>query len=110
MVGAVMNGVPMPPNMVEWCRRQTRGDVTTVLAGPNVMLRARFTLDETQRPWAIDYQSLAGSNAGKPQAGIAELVGDDLQICMAPPGAPRPAEFESKKDDKRSYTTWRRIR
>jgi uncharacterized protein (TIGR03067 family) len=109
MVGAVMNGVPMPPNMMEWCRRETRGDVTTVLAGTNVMLRARFSLDEAQSPWSIDYVNLAGSNAGKPQAGIAELAGGLLQICIAPPGGARPAEFASVKGDKRSYTTWIRI-
>lgn len=109
MVGAVMNGVPMPQNMMEWCRRETRGDVTTVLAGTSIMLRARFSLDEAQSPWSIDYVNLAGSNAGKPQAGIAVLAGDLLQVCMAPPGAARPAEFESVKGDKRSYTTWIRI-
>jgi uncharacterized protein (TIGR03067 family) len=109
MVSAVMNGLPMPPNMVEWCRRETRGDVTTVLAGTNLMLRARFALDKGQRPWAIDYENIAGENNGKGQLGIAELSGDTLRICMSPPGAPRPADFESVKGDKRSYTTWIRI-
>lgn len=109
MVGAVMNGVPMPPNMMEWCRRETRGDITTVLAGANIMLRARFTLDDDMSPWSINYVNLAGSNAGKAQAGIAVLAGDFLQICMAPPGAARPGAFESVKGDKRSYTTWIRI-
>jgi uncharacterized protein (TIGR03067 family) len=109
MVSAVMNGVPMPQNMVEWCRRETRGDVTTVLAGTNIMLRARFSLDAGQSPWAIDYENIAGSNSGKAQLGIAELSGDSLRICMSPPGAARPADFESVKGDKRSYTTWVRI-
>src|SRR5262245_18775655 len=106
MVSAVMNGVPMPPNMVQWCRRETRGDVTTVLAGPNVMLRARFTIDTGQSPWPLDYQNIAGSNNGKKQVGIAELTGDSLRICMSPPGAARPTDFKSVKGDKRSYTTW----
>ena len=110
MMGAVFNGVPMPSQMVQWCRRETRGDVTTVIAGSNVMLQARFTLDQTQRPWAIDYENLAGTNTGELQAGIAELVDELLQICMAPPGASRPSNFESVKGDKRSYTTWIRIR
>ena len=110
MVSAVMDGVPMPPQMVQWCRRETRGDVTTVIAGTNLMVRARFSLDKGQSPWAIEYENIAGSNSGKAQLGIAELSGDSLRICMSPPGAPRPADFESVKGDKRSYTTWIRIR
>lgn len=35
----------------------------------------------------------AGTNAGKSQAGIAELNGDTLKICMAALGKPRPADF-----------------
>jgi uncharacterized protein (TIGR03067 family) len=110
MVSAVMNGDPMPENMVQWCRRETRGDVTTVLAATNVMLRARFTLDKESNPWALDYENVAGSNKGKAQVGIAELSGDSLRICMSPPGAARPDDFESVKGDKRSYTAWIRIR
>jgi len=109
MVSAVMNGVPMSQNMVEWCRRETRGDVTTVLAGTNLMLRARFSLDDRQRPWAIDYENIAGANNGKAQLGIAELSGDSLRICMSAPGAGRPADFGSVKGDQRSYTMWVRI-
>jgi uncharacterized protein (TIGR03067 family) len=109
MTAGVFNGKPMPDNMVEWCRRTTRGDVTTVLAGPNGMLEARFTLDRTQDPWAIDYVNLSGATKGKSQAGIARLDGDALQICMAAPGDARPDDFVSVPGDKRSYTAWTRV-
>jgi len=109
MVAAVFNGKPMPDESVRWCRRTTRGDVTKVVAGPNVMLEARFTLDTAASPWSIDYVNLAGPVKGQSQLGIAELRGDSLQICMSPPGAPRPSEFASTAGDKRSYTTWRRL-
>jgi uncharacterized protein (TIGR03067 family) len=67
----------------KWCQRITRGDVTTVLAGPQVMLKARFTLDASRTPKAIDYVNLEGPQARKPQAGIFELKGDSLRICMS---------------------------
>jgi uncharacterized protein (TIGR03067 family) len=108
MVSGVFNGAVMSESMVKWCTRVTQADVTTVLAGPRVMLRARFSLDTTKQPWTIDYLNLEGSDRGKAQHGIAELDGDALRICMAPPGGARPNAFASSKGDKRSYTTWRR--
>ena len=107
MVAAVFNGAAMSQDMVKWCQRITRGDVTSVVAGPQTMLKARFTLDPSKTPPAVDYINLAGTNKGQSQAGIFELSGDTLSICMAAPGQPRPDSFSSKAGDGRSYTTWR---
>jgi uncharacterized protein (TIGR03067 family) len=107
MVSAVFDGAPMDKSMVAWCKRVTRGNVTSVLAGPKVMLEATFTLDPSKTPGEIDYVNLAGANRGKRQAGIYELKNGTLQICMAAPGDPRPRDFASKKGDGRSFTTWR---
>jgi uncharacterized protein (TIGR03067 family) len=107
MVEGVFSGVPLKDDMVKWCRRITRGDVTRVVAGPQVMVEARFTVDESKRPHAIDYANLAGPQKGKKQAGICERRGDVLEVCMAAPGKPRPKEFSSTAGDGRSYTTWR---
>ena len=109
MVAAVLNGVAMGQDMVKWCQRITRGDITSVVAGPQVMLKARFTLDHSTAPPAVDYVNLAGGSKGKTQAGIFELSGDTLSVCMAAPGQPRPHGFSSKAGDGRSYTTWRRV-
>jgi len=110
MVSAVFNGAAMADDMVKWCKRITRGNVTAVMAGPQVMLKASFVLDDSKTPPAVDYVNLEGSNARKPQAGIFSLRGDELKICMAAPGNPRPADFASKPKDGRSYTTWRLIK
>jgi uncharacterized protein (TIGR03067 family) len=107
MVSAVFNGVPMDANMVKWCRRITRGNVTAVIAGPQTMLKAQFRLDDAPRPRAIDYVNLHGAAKGKPQVGIYELTGDTLRICMSPPGKRRPNDFCSTPGDGRSSTTWR---
>lgn len=111
MVSAVFNGKPMSKEMVSWCKRITRGNVTKIMAGPQLMLHARFTIDAAAaRPGAIDYVNLSGSAKGKSQKGIFELRGADLSICMSAPDGPRPKSFSSKSGDDRSYTTWRLIK
>ncbi len=109
MIEAVFNGAPMSEDMMKWCTRTTRGNITTVMAGPQTMLKASFTLDAS-KPSAIDYVNLSGTANGKSQFGIYALNGDTLKICMAAPGKPRPAGFESKRGDGRSYTAWRKKR
>jgi uncharacterized protein (TIGR03067 family) len=107
MLSGIFSGVPMAENMLAWVRRVTRGDITEVTAGPQTMLRARFTLDESTTPARVEYDNLAGSTKGKKQSGIAELTGDTLRICMAAPGKPSPDTFASQKGDGRSLTVWR---
>ena len=110
MVAAVFNGAVMAENMVKWCRRITRGNTTSVVAGPQTMLKATFTLDASREPQEIDYVNLEGANARKRQAGIVEMHEGILRICMSAPGKPRPREFVSKPGDGRSYTTWRLVK
>jgi len=108
MVSAVMNGAPMDPSMVSWVKRIFQGDHTTVIAGPQTMLKAVFTLDASQSPKAMDYQNIAGSHKGKSQLGIYDFDGKVLRICMSAPGDARPPEFESKRGDARALTIWTR--
>jgi uncharacterized protein (TIGR03067 family) len=114
MASGVFNGQPLDPSMVKFCKRVTRGNVTTVLAGPvpagrgpQTMLQVQFTLDRSKNPNHIDYVNLQGANKGKSQLGIFELSGASLKMCVAPPGQPRPADFSSKRGDGRNYTVWR---
>ena len=109
MLSGVFNGAAMADDMVKWCTRVSRGDITKVLAGPNVMLEARFTLDDAATPWSVDYMNLRGALKGKAQYGIADLSGDTLRVCMSPPGHARPSAFTSSPGDNRSLTTWRRL-
>src|SRR4029077_15644666 len=48
MISAVLNGVPMDPNLVKWCKRITRGNVTKVVAGLQVFLNATYSLDQSK--------------------------------------------------------------
>jgi len=108
MVSGVSNGVPMEESTVQWVRRKTIGDETTIYAGPQVIAKMKFTADSSKSPKTIDYVNTGGANKGKHQEGIYDLGGKILKVCMAAPGAQRPKEFESKAGDGRMFTVWER--
>jgi uncharacterized protein (TIGR03067 family) len=108
LVSAVMDGKPMEDSMVKWVKRITAGNQTTVMAGPQTMLKVEFTHDSSVTPGTIDYRVLAGSNKGKSQYGIYEFEGALLKFCLGAPSAPRPAEFESNPGDGRTLTIWKK--
>ena len=103
MVSAVMDGQAMDPSAVQWVKRVTRGNVTTIYAGPQVMLRFEFTHGDGR----IDYVIKAGANKGKRQQGIYKFEGGRVTVCMAAPGASRPIEFESGRGF--TFTVWERV-
>jgi uncharacterized protein (TIGR03067 family) len=108
MIAGVMNGQAMEKSVVQWVKRVTRGSQTTVYAGPQVMMAMRFSFDPSKSPKTIDYINTAGANKGKSQQGIYEFEGNLLKVCVAAPGSPRPAEFESLPGDDRTFTVWSR--
>jgi len=108
MLSGVMNGAAMDESAVQWVKRVTRGNQTTVLAGPQTMLRVEFTFDPSASPRSIDYLNLAGANKGKRQQGIYRLEGEVLTVCVAAPGDARPLEFVSVPGDGRTLTAWKR--
>jgi uncharacterized protein (TIGR03067 family) len=108
MVSGVFDGVPMDAAHAAWARRITSGDETTVKAGPRVLFKFRFTYDAGASPGRLDYENLAGPNAGEAQHGIFEIVDGLLRVCVAAPGRPRPDVFASAPGDGRSFTEWRR--
>jgi uncharacterized protein (TIGR03067 family) len=56
----------------------------------------KFKLDATKKPATIDLSPQEGRNKDKPFEGIFELKGDELRLCFAAPGTPRPKEFVTK--------------
>jgi uncharacterized protein (TIGR03067 family) len=108
MLSGVMDGKAMDASAVQWVKRVTEGNQTTVLAGPQTMLKVEFTFDASQSPKSIDYVNLAGAHKGKRQVGIYKFEGDVLTVCVAAPGAGRPNEFASVPGDGRTLTSWKR--
>jgi uncharacterized protein (TIGR03067 family) len=109
MLSGVMSGKAMDESTVQWVKRVTRGNQTSVIAGPQTMLNVEFTFDPSTSPASIDYLNLHGSTKGKRQAGIYKLEGEVLTVCVAAPGAVRPGEFTSVSGDGRTLTVWKRV-
>jgi uncharacterized protein (TIGR03067 family) len=108
MVSGVMNGAAMEESLLKRVKRINRGNITTVLAGPQTLLRIEFTTDASRWPHTIDYLNLSGPNKGKRQLGIYAFDGDLLKICMAAPGDARPSSFDSARGDGRTLTGWQK--
>jgi uncharacterized protein (TIGR03067 family) len=108
MVSGVMDGQPMDKSVTQWVKRVTRGNQTTVYAGPRVTMSFEFSSDSTSSPKSIDYCNTAGANLGKTQYGIYEFEGGRLKICVAAPGAARPTQFESAPGGGATLTVWKR--
>jgi uncharacterized protein (TIGR03067 family) len=77
-----------------------------VLFGTQVFMRMTFTLGSERRPRAIDYLNLQVASKGKMQQGIYERDGERPRLCVAPPGAERPADFTTVPGDGRLLTVW----
>ena len=98
-------------------------------AACNVKVRIRFTadkmivtegeekregvykLDPSRRPSTIEVTPEDGPNKGKKAAGIYQLSGDRLTICLAlGEGNDRPSDFTAKADSGRVRLTLERIK
>ena len=110
MLSGIMDGQAMEESAVKWVIRVTRGSLTTVKAGPQVMLQFEFTADAAKSPKEIDYLNTAGPHKGKTQRGIYEFDGGVLRLCVAAPGAARPREFRSAPGDRWTLTVWKRTK
>ena len=80
----------MDAETVRWVKRVTRGQRTTVYAGPQLMMDFEFTSDASKSPKTIDHTHTAGANNGTKQLGVYELDEGRLTILVSAPGAQRP--------------------
>ena len=110
LVSAVINGAPLPDQLVSACRRVTRERETTVFMGGKVVEKARFKLDESRAPAHIDLLVLDGRDFGKSRQGIVERTQTELRINLASPGKDRPTDFNTSHGDGCSLTTWRLLK
>jgi uncharacterized protein (TIGR03067 family) len=109
MISGTLDGQPLDKNLVGSGRRVVEASEMTVLFGPQVYSKAKFTVDRSKSPMAIDYYNTQGSNAGKMQPGIYELNGKTLRLCFAAPGRERPGDFASTPGDGRTFTVWTKV-
>jgi uncharacterized protein (TIGR03067 family) len=103
----VSNGTPLDDALLAYGRRTLSGNEMKVVFGGQTMIHARVRIDESQTPMAIDYLNIGRG----PQAvtlGIMDWSGDELRVCTAAAGAPRPADFSCGAGSGRTFSQWRR--
>ena len=110
MVSGFIDGNPIEGSMVKYGKRVTRGNQTTVQFGPQVFMKATFTLDTSKSPREIDLIHTQGMHKGKTQLGIYEANGKTLRFCASAPGQPRPADFEPRKGDGKTVAEWKFVK
>ena len=72
------------------------------------MIHALVRIDENQYPIHVDYYNLDGALKGAIQQGILKWSDDEPCFCMANPGAPRPADFNSGAGSGHTLSQWKR--
>ena len=107
LVSGFMDGHRMDKSMVKYGKRFTRGNLTSVMFGPQVFMRGTFTLGGAGGVREIDIAHAEGMHAGKTQLGIYECDGDTLRICYGAPGTARPTDFEASVGDGKTIAVWK---
>jgi uncharacterized protein (TIGR03067 family) len=108
MVSGKANGTAMPDDLVKSGKRTAKDGETAVSVGGAVYFKAKFTVDPTKKPKAIDYTMTEGPTKGKTQLGIYELDGDTVKFCFAAPGKDRPTDFTADAGSQRTLSVWKR--
>src|ERR1035438_718153 len=98
----VRDGQALPPSTLQYGQRTATANQVTVQIGPQVVLKAQYSVDRSRTPMTMDYLLADGQT----QAGIWALEGKRLTTCFGAPGAARPSEFASIPGDGRTLTVW----
>ncbi len=98
----VRDGQALDKGMLKYGKRTATANQVTVKFGPQVVLKAKYTVDRSRTPMTMDYV-LAD---GRMQHGIWTFEDQRLTTCFGAPGEARPGEFESTSGDGRTLTVW----
>jgi uncharacterized protein (TIGR03067 family) len=101
------NGLKQPEEDVQATFRTVKDNTYVVSHFTREMVKGTFKLDATQTPKTIE-SVLASQRDGTPILGIYEFDDDKLRICNAPPGKPRPKEFDAKLGSQHTLVVWER--
>jgi uncharacterized protein (TIGR03067 family) len=98
----VRDGQAFPKSMLKHGKRTATANQVTVQFGPQVFVKARYSVDRSRNPMTMDYLLADGQR----QYGIWALEGKRLTTCFGAPGAARPSEFASSPGNGRTLTVW----
>jgi uncharacterized protein (TIGR03067 family) len=91
-----LNGSDLPLSEDKPTLLILKGDRFTLKIGDTVEAAGTGVVDATKKPRTVDLTLSEGSEKGQTMKAIYELKGDELRVCIAPPGKERPTEFSSK--------------
>jgi uncharacterized protein (TIGR03067 family) len=106
----VRDGQQAPADVAASIRRVVDGDHVTWTRDGKSFAGTTITYDTTQTPRALDLVPDGGPNRDRRYLGIYRLEGDELTICVADPGEPRPTSFDAPAGSKRTLQTFKRIK
>jgi uncharacterized protein (TIGR03067 family) len=107
LIRATMSGIEMPKDVLGKSTMTINGTKHTVhLADETYEGTHRY--DPSQDPKAYDTTVTTGANKGVKQVGIYRLDGDELSICLATSGFPRPKDFKADDKSNNTLTVWKR--
>jgi uncharacterized protein (TIGR03067 family) len=110
LVAAVRDGKPLTGADLG-TKLSIQGDRFSFAEGSTIASAGTFKLGEAASPKTIDITYDAGPNQGQSALGIYEVrAGNRHRLCIAPPGAPRPAKFESRPGSGVVFQEWEKIK
>lgn len=102
----VRDGEALTADVLQFGKRTASANEVIVKFGPQVMVKARYSVDRSASPMSMDY---ALANGGW-QRGIWKFQGGELTTCFGASGADRPVDFASVRGDGRTLAVWVRKR
>jgi uncharacterized protein (TIGR03067 family) len=104
----VRDGQEAPADITASIRRVVEGDHVTWTRDGKSFAGTRVEYDTSKMPYALDLIPDGGPNRDKHVPGIYKLEGDELTICVADAGEPRPTAFEAPAGSKRTLQKFKR--
>ena len=105
----VQNGQAMQETILPMGSRSVVGNEVKVVFGGQVMVHVKMRIDEKQSPVAVDYLNVGKFSTGQVSLGVLQWLGDEVQICMAAPGQPRPEDFSCAVGSGRTLSRWKKM-
>lgn len=106
-----LDGNPIAPEQLNAWRRIVEDNHVTWKDGDQTMVELDIKFDPGREPMTLDSTIATGEAKGQTLLAIYELITDDeLRVCFAYPGKPRPTEYSSGPGTGQSLYTAKRVR
>jgi uncharacterized protein (TIGR03067 family) len=90
-------------------RLMVRADKFLVAPNTAAATLGEFALDRMSWPRQINYTPLTGPSTGQTYLGIYDVIGSIQRVCFAPPGQPRPTDFNTFPGSGRILNVWLKL-